>query len=610
MIRTLGMRVHVMVCAVVLLSCCSAFAWEFNVRGTLNWKYKYYSQLGNSGFFGPFDTDSAINPVTDLSTLNAWLGSEFAEGFALATVSSGSDAALSSMEMHLFPEFRINSAIRVRGKYRVGSWNDDVPELVEALRLGDIGIGRIENSHYRTAMFPGTQTSFSPGYWDLLWFTAQTPWGILAAGKRPFTFGCGLMFNGVENTSSESALLVVPYGPLSIGAFFYPWRQSPLAANLGSTYLEQTDKNDAAQVWVGGYLTYNAGSLSLGVMNQHVRAHAGPESQQLITVFKQQYIPADLTLNNGAAYAKYNNGRFFLNFEVDWYDETLRRGLNLTNFLINTPLGNGSRAAPSYIEHWRYMAETGISAGPFKLSLLLSHIPGPDRRAGVHIDRQPALLTTNRIFFEYNRELTSTGVFRPYSMIMSTGYGGGLNSIGKSRDGHMNDANMFGARLDYAVAANLNTYVSFFWAERASKGYGRGLIRPVPFLGVLYRPPFGPAGFGLVQPPVTALNNFVQTIIGGGFPPFPPISRPPAIPDSSLGFEINGGFDWKLFEGLTVGNYYGVWWPGKWFNYACVNKANPNGWFIASPGNDWGVFNPDREIDPVFAMELTLKSEF
>ncbi len=118
----------------------TANAWEINLTGNYGWFYRYYTQTGTSGFFGPFDTDSVANIITDLSTMNAWLGSNLAQGFRLATVSTGSDAAASEMEMVLRPVIRVNRAISVRGQHRVGSWNDDVQGLLEPLRLGGTGI--------------------------------------------------------------------------------------------------------------------------------------------------------------------------------------------------------------------------------------------------------------------------------------------------------------------------------------------------------------------------------------------------------------------------------------------------------------------------------------
>jgi len=63
-----------------------------------------------------------------------------------------------------------------------------------------------------------------------------------------------------------------------------------------------------------------------------------------------------------------------------------------------------------------------------------------------------------------------------------------------------------------------------------------------------------------------------------------------------------------LLEGFTVGGVFGIWKPGKWFNYACIDRSN-TGWKTPGAGNNWGV-NPDREIAPVFSMEISVTGEF
>jgi hypothetical protein len=50
------------------------------------------------------------------------------------------------------------------------------------------------------------------------------------------------------------------------------------------------------------------------------------------------------------------------------------------------------------------------------------------------------------------------------------------------------------------------------------------------------------------------------------------------------------------------------WKPGKWFNYACIDKAVP-GWDAPAAGNFWGVF-PDRSIDPVIGVITSLMVYF
>ena len=107
-------------------------------------------------------------------------------------------------------------------------------------------------------------------------------------------------------------------------------------------------------------------------------------------------------------------------------------------------------------------------AGPAKASFMYAWLPGPDRRHGVLIDRQP-----------YFYGFANHGLFMPYSLVMNFYYGGGLNLYNLNTDGYMNDASIFAGRLDYAVASNLNVFSSFCWADRASgAGYGWGFIRP------------------------------------------------------------------------------------------------------------------------------------
>ena len=135
-----------------------------------------------------------------------------------------------------------------------------------------------------------------------------------------------------------------------------------------------------------------------------------------------------------------------------------------------------SRFAPNYVEHWRTAVETGALVGPSKISFIWSYIPGFDRRHGVRIDRQPyppLNIATG---------LTNVSLFRPYSLLLSYTYGSGNNSITPdSRHGYMTDANIFGMRLDYAIAANLNIFGTAFTANRISHGYGQGYIRPEYF---------------------------------------------------------------------------------------------------------------------------------
>jgi hypothetical protein len=177
-------------------------------------------------------------------------------------------------------------------------------------------------------------------------------------------------------------------------------------------------------------------------------------------------------------------------------------------------------------------------------------------------------------------------------------YGAGLNAVNWNGEGYMTDASSWGARLDYAVAANLNVYGTFFYATRVSKGWGWASLVPS------------------FQNNVTLLgtNNFNATqnlLINGA----------PSIPDDSLGWEITAGVDWNLLEALTLKARAAYWEPGTWFKYACVDKTlvtfNTATFTVPSPqqsdgaaiGSSWGV-NPNRSIDPIWGFQSYLIYDF
>jgi hypothetical protein len=162
----------------------------------------------------------------------------------------------------------------------------------------------------------------------------------------------------------------------------------------------------------------------------------------------------------------------------------------------------------------------------------------------------------------------------------------GNNSITvDSAHGYVTDANVLGARLDYAVASNINVFGTFFYANRLSHGYGWGFIRPE------------------CDEPAGRFTGRVQYVEGDQL-----FNGAPSIPDSNLGYEFDWGLSWKLLEGYVLQTTLGIWQPGKWFNYACVDRSN-SGWKNPGPGNSFGI-RPNRSIDPVFGMEVILMAEF
>lgn len=545
-------------------------AWEFTMRGTFTWEYDAYTQLGSNGFFGNYDVDNSDAAPGyggnrgSAASMNGWFGNEIGQ------ISSGSDMALATMYMRIYPQLRLNKAVRIRGSYRIGSWA--TPDA--ATSRGDVVA-----SEYMEGFSPGIQRSFSPGYWNTLWLSAQTPWGIVVVGKRPSPFGCGIMFDAEDNADAAGILLLLPFGPIRMGLNVVPWF-------LGSPfYFSIADKNATRQFDIGAAILYDAGPFSFGIAGRNWRLRTGPESATFQgndgadPTGRFAVIPSDTAITDGSLYVKYHNGSVFFNGEIAWGVELTRRQPWLSSDPGILADGSGrSRFASNYVEHLRSMVELGAYRGPAKLSVVWAWIPGPDRRHGVRIDRQSDL--------RFVSSLSNVSVFRPYSLLLSYTYGGANNSFTvDSRNGYMTDANILAARLDYAIAANVNIFGTVFWAHRVSHGYGQGFMRPE------------------YSAAADRFTGSVQYVEDDQF-----VNSAPAIPDGDLGYEIDWGLAWRILESYTISATFGIWQPGRWFNFACVDRSVSN-WKIPTAANSFGA-NPNRTVDPVFGMELTLNADF
>ncbi len=517
-----------------------ASAWEFSIESSLlNFRYLYASQAGSKGFFGPFNIDMS-SKGGDLAPLNGWFQTRLL---------TGATAMLSSTRMAIFPVLKLNQSVAVRGVYR---------------------IGRDATSTNQVSENPDIETTFSDGRWTRLWMTVDTPMGRIYYGKRGFQQGLGLQFGSAETADEiyESDLRTVElfqletfYGPFTFGAGFYPRRQGSVL------YWNPDDQNSSRTIDVLGYARYAAGKVDIGVGGFYFAFHEGPEA--LKTVQDRSTLPpSDTAGSEGWLYLKYNDGRIVVNAEADWYYRTIKYQPAMDGFILGPGYDmNGAGILsdsyqPPYIESWRYMLELGVYAGPAKVSLLLAHMPGPDRRHGVLIDRQPYIQAIEESGFQ---------VFYPYNILMGKYYRAGVNSY---RD--MSASNVAGLRSNYMVASNLDILSSVMVARRSSDGYGWGYVLP------------DPTNFGYL-----AFKN------SGSFG-----NPTPNIVERDLGWELDIGMVWKLLENWRLYMRGAYWQPGKWFNYACVDKSVPQ-WDSPSSANNYGI-NPNRTIDPILGFELFL----
>ena len=283
----------------------------------------------------------------------------------------------------------------------------------------------------------------------------------------------------------------------------------------------------------------------------------------------------------------------------------------------------------TYVDNWRWMVEAGALMGPAKISLLYAWLKGDDRRGGQFNGTGAG--TQNTFFVDYidtrgtlrTSTGSNTGVFRPYSYLMVYRYGLGMFVNSDTGNGYAEDASIWALRADYALAANLNFFGTFFRADRASKsGFGWGCIRPD--LALLKNNGFPSNGYPSQNTlnPATLVPNGIfgvwrQGVDRPGFAA-PVAAAPfrggaPNIPETDLGWEVDAGFSWGLLENLIVDCTFALWLPGDWFKWACVDKRTPN-WYTAAaigsivPGN-WGII-PDKNIDPIYGVEVVISGKF
>lgn len=552
-----------------------AESWELKLHGTFTWKYELLGQMGPSGFFGPHDTDRS---TFNLHQMNFYAGHNV--GFDRTV--SGLDAVAQTQYMTLNMKFRLNPAVLAEGEYYVGSWaSTSQPFGTTQYQQQFEAQADLVRSEYRTYEFEGVKRAFSPGYWN--WFRARVklPWGTLAYGKRPRRAAMGLMLNA-ENSSSESVSLTVPYGPFLFSMGFYPSRAGP------ENYYHIADRSNIRPVNASVGMRYFSGPLQIGFNHGLAFRHRGGERNLgLLPRNAENYWSHEREDHNTWCHLAYFNGSFFLNAE---YGRRFRRVIRSSPF---------SQRLYRDQEFETWGIETGVLVGPAKMSLLLVSVPGPDRRGN-----GAGGFNQNGVFKDNSMEacpddVSNTGVFIPYTFLMVYNYSVGTPANPPSNEGNLDGAMGYGARLDYALAANLNVFGTFFYATRPYTGYGWGYLSPLRTWGT------GNVWTATTTGEVARVvggareNNTRQRLTTAGSP---------TIPDDALGWEVDAGFDWKLLESFTLRCTFAYWQPGDWFKYACVSLANP-GWRAPTAANRWGT-DPTRSIDQVFGLQVRMLMDF
>ncbi|MBI4962049.1 MAG: hypothetical protein HY913_02115 [Desulfomonile tiedjei] len=536
--------------------------WEtrFSHKADTFLDYNYASQLGDNGFFGPFNIDNSA--TGNFAPLNGWLGQK---------ILSGASAATATLTTIIKPTIKFTEAVRVSAAYQIGP--------------------------YDVATQPRLFTPISTGNW--LWWTidADTPWGLIYYGKRRFGYGLYLQF-GATRTEEFIGLETNIFGPptdyefedspreswawqmawgatrspdLTVGLGIYPLRRGSTA------YWDPSDLNSVRSMNFTAYMTYFSTYCEFQAGTIYWSFREGPESQQIARRTPQNpkardsFPPSETSTSEGWIYFMWRNGWLSVASELDWYYRTIRFQRSADGTFLGIPDntdGSGSLFAPRYIESWRWGTKITAARGPAILSMIYSRMAGPDRRHGILIDRQP---------FIQEREQSGSSFFSNHSAIVAGTYAGGVNGFSD-----IPGASTFAAKLNYSLAANLDLWFRVLTARRVSGNYGWGYVRPET----------DPTKFG-------AVNYAVR----GSF-----TDPSPAAPDDNLGWEMGVGFAWELLSRWSIGLGVNYWKPGRWFNFGCVDKSVPN-WEVPTSANMFGI-KPDRTIDPVVTVNLQIDGAF
>jgi hypothetical protein len=362
------------------------------------------------------------------------------------------------------------------------------------------------------------------------------PWGQVSLGAKSFIWGTGATFG--PNTQIETLAIQVPYGPFRLTWQIWPGHGvGQLAPAVPTNPLPvEVTRPQLLQFWD---IIYRNNYVDAGIATYWQRSHLQRQALDWAG-FPPEASALDQNILFNTVYGKLWTGSFLMATEYSWFmADNYFRG-----------------AAPYFQEGYHWFGEIGLVTGPARVSAMFAIASGR------------VLNNPNRTK-RYEPFPINSQCMAPYESLMFHAFGGGNQVFGgffmpSDGDGMLADGHAFGARFDYAVATNLNIWVSYMKAQRLERaGNYIGAINETDSATVsgteLYPGP-DLAYFVAVGPPPSGLQFF------GNQNKFP--ERSPYVDNDEIGWEINVGLDWQLLEGHLLRLHYARWQPGHWYDWA------------------------------------------
>jgi hypothetical protein len=611
---------------IALLAICAtapAFAWEYSMKGDWEWRYRYWTRTGQNDIFGQMDGTNVNLGVNHLAVFpTSGTTNRMSNNFGVLAGQNnyGCDMNLVDNRSTLYPKIKVNKAISIEGSVNLtslGIWSDGDP-----YNFGggvNNGAGTFRNTGFYNSMYVPIQdrpvaSNVPNTFVTLQWLKAsiKTPMLDFSLGYKTSAIGMGL-WKHKDNRSSASFSVSANYGPFKIGFSPYFGRElsawalntnfNPSSRNTGAgSPQRKEDRRNYFQA-IMGEIQYSNGPLVLQLVSDSYRQPSAPAvpSGTAADRFRGGSIVAGLPSDDILRYriamaAKYNNGKFFFNGEADWFNRW-RSGRGTANG--TTASGTPANTPPTLVNQneddqaWLYGIELGALCGPSKVTFNYVRATGDD--TSTRDTSEDAAIAEQSISAQY---------MKPWGYLMYYMYGTG-DGWDASGDGQPTNFHHVGGRLDYAIAANLNTFVVFSKAWRDQAG--------AYTLGGDFRV----GGRPFTNDDIAAAKGFGPNSAAG--------DTRVAVPESAndIGWELDLGYDWKILEGLTWSTTFAYWKPGNWWAHAFPNTAfiyrQLNGGPIPANGTNQIVPNNQgtnavafigRDIDPLFAAETRLLINF